>query len=258
MSKIEQSIAELEDFVESCKYQTLSNTKIVVGKEELLELISDLKRNIPEEVKKYQRLIANRDAILRDAQDKADEMIKKANEMTATLVSEHEIMQQAFKDANAVIEEATGKAGVILDKATQEANDIRLAAIQYTDDSLATIQDILNGAIEGVTVKCDGILRSLEASLEVTTRNRSSLHPEDILRTPVQEIYQEELPEVEEEPVFGGYRAAAQMQVEASGDMTLEEAYSQGEVDLESYDGGADPYDSMNEITDFRLGVDDF
>ena len=37
-SRIEQIIEEIEEYVESCKYQTLSTTKIVVNKEELEEL----------------------------------------------------------------------------------------------------------------------------------------------------------------------------------------------------------------------------
>ena len=176
MSKIEQLIGEIEEYIDSCKYQTLSNTKIIVNRDELEELLADLKHCIPDEIKKYQRIIANRDAILRDAQEKADEMVRKANEMTSTLVSEHEIMQQAYREANAVIDDATRKAGEILDRATTEANDIRNAAMDYTDESLAGIQEILSESIESTTVKYDSLLRSLESSLDITTQNRKALH----------------------------------------------------------------------------------
>ena len=175
MSKIQQIIDELEEFIDGCRFQPLSNTKIIVNKDELIDFISDLRQNIPDEVRKYQRIIANREAIIRDAQDKAEEMIRKANEMTSTLVSEHEIMQQAFREANIVIENATNQANTIIDNATAEANDIRVSAIQYTDDSLGNIQNILNTAIEGMTVKYDAVMRSLESSLEVATKDRQSL-----------------------------------------------------------------------------------
>lgn len=112
MSRIEQIIAEIEDFIDSCKYQPLSNTKIIVNRDELDELIEDLKMSIPDEIKKYQRIIANRDAILKDAQDKSDSMIKRANQMTSNLVSEHEVMQQAYKEAAKVIEDATNQAEI--------------------------------------------------------------------------------------------------------------------------------------------------
>ena len=41
-SRIEQIIEEIEEFVESCKYQPLSTTKIVVNKEELEELLANM------------------------------------------------------------------------------------------------------------------------------------------------------------------------------------------------------------------------
>jgi len=175
MSKIEQIIGEMEEYIDSCRFQPLSNSKIVVNKDEIADLLDDLRQNIPDEVRKYQRIIANRDAILKDAQDKADEMIRKANEMTSTLVSEHEIMQQAFREANVVMEDAQRQADMILENAAAEANDIRSSAVQYTDDALGNIQNILSTAIEGLTVKYDGVMRSLEASLESAGRDRQSL-----------------------------------------------------------------------------------
>ena len=143
MSRIEQIIAEIEDFIDSCKYQPLSNTKIIVNRDELDELIEDLKLSIPDEIKKYQRIIANRDAILRDAQEKSDSMIKRANQMTSNLVSEHEVMQQAYKEASKVIEDATNQAGRILDKATAEANEL---CKEYCVDTyyIQTLKDLDN------------------------------------------------------------------------------------------------------------------
>ena len=41
MSRIEQIITEIEDYIDSCKFQPLSNTKILVNKEEIEELAVD-------------------------------------------------------------------------------------------------------------------------------------------------------------------------------------------------------------------------
>ena len=70
-SRIEQIIEEIEEYVESCKYQPLSTTKIVVNKEELEELLRELRLKTPDEIKRYQKIISNKDAILADAQNKA-------------------------------------------------------------------------------------------------------------------------------------------------------------------------------------------
>ena len=74
-SRIEQIIEEIEEYVDSCKYQPLSTTKIVVNKEEIEELLRELRLKTPDEIKRYQKIISNKDAILEDAQTKADALI---------------------------------------------------------------------------------------------------------------------------------------------------------------------------------------
>ena len=90
-SRIEQIIEEIEEFVESCKYQPLSTTKIVVNKEELEELLRELRLKTPDEIKRYQKIISNKDAILADAQAKSDSLIAEAQAKTKEMVSQHEI-----------------------------------------------------------------------------------------------------------------------------------------------------------------------
>ena len=50
-SRIEQIIEEIEEYVDSCKYQPLSTTKIVVNKEEIEELLRELRLKTPDETR---------------------------------------------------------------------------------------------------------------------------------------------------------------------------------------------------------------
>ena len=134
-SRMEQIIEEIEEYIDNCKYQPLSSTKIVVNKDELEELLTELKMKTPEEIKRYQKIISNKEAILADAQAKADAIIAQAQVQTSELVSEHQIMQQAYAQANEVVMIATKQAQEILDKATNDANNIRMGAIQYGQQS---------------------------------------------------------------------------------------------------------------------------
>lgn len=109
-SKMEQIIEEIEEYIDGCKFQPLSSTKIIVNKEELEELIAELRAKTPEEVKRYQKIISNKEAILADAQAKADQIIAQAQVQTNELVSEHQIMQQAYAQANEVVMIATKQA----------------------------------------------------------------------------------------------------------------------------------------------------
>lgn len=95
-SRMEQIIEEIEEYIDSCKFQPLSSTKILVNKEELEELLTELRMKTPEEIKRYQKIISNKEAILADAQAKADAIIAQAQVQTTELVNEHQIMQQAY------------------------------------------------------------------------------------------------------------------------------------------------------------------
>ena len=128
-SKMEQIIEEIEEYIDGCKFQPLSSTKIIVNKEELEELIAELRAKTPEEVKRYQKIISNKEAILADAQAKADQIIAQAQVQTNELVSEHQIMQQAYAQANEVVMIATKQAQEILDNATNEANSLRVSDV---------------------------------------------------------------------------------------------------------------------------------
>ena len=174
-SRIEQIIEEIEEYIDrDCKFQPLSTTKIIVNKEHLEELLRELRLKTPDEIKRYQKIIANRDAILADAQAKADAMIE-AQVQTTELVSEHEIMQQAYAQANEIVTQATAQAQEIIDNATSDANAIRIGAIQYTDDLMANAESIIGHTLDSYTTKYDGLISSLQECYETVRANRAEL-----------------------------------------------------------------------------------
>ena len=139
----------------------------------------------PDEIKRYQKIIANKDAILADAQAKADNMIQEAQIHTNELVSEHEIMQQAYAQANEIVTAATEQAQQILDSATSDANDIRIGAVQYTDELLANAENIIGHTLDNYTTKYDGLLTTLQECYDMVRNNRSEL---EIPEQPVNEM----------------------------------------------------------------------
>ncbi len=174
-SKIEQVIDEIEDFVEHCRYQPLSNTKIVVNKDELDDLLADLRRKVPDEIKNYQRMLSNKENIIADARAKADSIIADAQVQTTELISDHEIMQQAYERADEVVAAATSEAQEILDRAAIDADAIRMGAIEYTDSILREIEEILASAMETTQARSENLLHSLQGCYEEIRTNREEL-----------------------------------------------------------------------------------
>ena len=175
MSRIEQLIGEIEEYIESCKFQPLSNTKILVNKEELEELLVELRLRIPDEIKKYLKIISNQDAILNEARAQADAMVAEATAQTNELVNEHEIMQKAYAEANRVVEDAQAQAQAIIDEAVNEANGIRQASINYTDDMLNSLQTIITHSMEGAQSRFDAFISSMQSSYDIVSSNRGEL-----------------------------------------------------------------------------------
>jgi len=176
-SRIEQLIDEIEEYIENCKPKFMSSTEIIVNKDEMDELIRELRMKTPDEIKRYQKIISNKEAILNDARAKAEALIAEATVHTNELINEHEIMQQAYAQANEVVTMASRQAQEILDNATMEANSVRAAAMQYMDDMLSNLANIISSSTQAANTNYANLIGSLNQYGEIIRANRNELHP---------------------------------------------------------------------------------
>ena len=179
-SKIEQLIDEIEDYIDGCKYQPLSKTNIIVNKEEIDELLRELRMKTPDEIKRYQKIITNKEAILNDARTKAEALIKDATVQTTELINEHEIMQQTYAQANEVVRMATMQAQEILNNATLEANGVRTSAMQYLDEMLANLENAMTATLATTTEHYESFYNTISGYNETVKANRAELRPIEV------------------------------------------------------------------------------
>ena len=143
-SRIEQLIDEIEEYIEGCKPKFMSSTEIIVNKDEIDELLRELRMKTPDEIKRYQK-----------------------------------IMQQAYAQANEVVTMASKQAQEILDNATIEANNVKSAAMQYMDDMLAHLENIISSSTQQASANYDALIGNLNQYRDIIQSNRSELHPVD-------------------------------------------------------------------------------
>ena len=186
-SRIEQLIDEIETYIDSCKAQPLSGgRKIVVDRDEIDELLVELRMRTPDEIKKYQKIISNKEAILADARKQAETMVNEARtqaeamladagKQKAELIDQHEIMQRAYTQANEIVTEAGAQAQLLLDSAVEDADNIRMGAISYTDDMLQSLQTIIGHTMETANKTFSSFVESMQSSYDVVTSNRNEL-----------------------------------------------------------------------------------
>lgn len=187
-SEIEDIIDSIEDFIEECKPAVFSSGKITVDRDQMESLLEELRSRTPVEIKQYQRVLKNKDAIIEQARKQADAIIAEAKAKSNQMMSENEIMQQAYAKANEVVGIAKKDADEILTKATEDANSIRLSSLRYSDQLMSDIGSVLQSAIDTTQTGMGNYLNTMKKYLETINVNRSqisvSLKPEDIQQGP--------------------------------------------------------------------------
>ena len=206
MSKIEQTIDEIEEFVEGCKPAPFSKTNIIVPKEQLYELLTELRLKTPAEIKRYTKIILQKDKIISDAEAQAESMIQETEEYAAALIEEHEIMLKAYAKADETISAANTQAQAIVDAADAEAEATRRSALEYANELITNIQDYVEKSLAIARTNYEGLIGGLSADLDALIENHEalsmSLYPEgapaSVPAAEDEEAFEEE---AEEEPV---------------------------------------------------------
>ena len=122
-------LERIEDIIEDSSKFPLSN-KVMIDKEEVLEVINEIRLKLPDEINRASWVAKERQRILNEAQSEADELINKVKEQQIHLIEESEITRQAKIYANEIIEEAERK-----------ANEMKVGAYNYSDEILSKLQD---------------------------------------------------------------------------------------------------------------------
>lgn len=197
-SRIEQIIEDIYNFVESCKPQMLSQSKVVVPRDELYDLLDELRLRTPDEIKRYQKIINNRDAIIKDAEENAAKIIEAAKKDAEALLNENEIIQQAFARANEMISEAAAQSESMMSSAERDADQIRTGALAYANEILAEIENTLSNTFESTRAKSEMMLETIKGNLDIVVNNRKELNGE-ATDVPPEKLAVAELKAMEEE-----------------------------------------------------------
>ena len=181
--RIELVISDIENYIEKCNPQVFNRSIIVVNKDIIEEFLSELKAKASKEIKRYQKIINNKEAILMDSQKKADENINQAEIQIIELLNEHQIMQQAYPQANEIVSIERKQAEEILDCAIKESNDIYIITIIYTDGQFSSMESTLSHSIYSSKARNEDLLFSLNEYLNVGVKNDKELNIEEVGET---------------------------------------------------------------------------
>ena len=128
----------LEEMLESGKTIPFSN-KGIVDKEEMLEIIKEIRLKLPEELKQAKWVKEERQRILVEAQKEAEDIVKEAENRIISMIDEHEITRKAYEQKAEIIE--TG---------IEMSREISKGTKDYADSILQNIEVTLQNALETI------------------------------------------------------------------------------------------------------------
>ncbi len=102
---------------------------VIVDEDRMLDIIDQMRVAIPEEVKKAQQLLAQRDRLLAQAQEEANRTLAMAREKSEQLV-----------DRDAIVQSAQDRAEQIVEQIRADADITRQEADKYVIDTLTHME----------------------------------------------------------------------------------------------------------------------
>jgi cell division septum initiation protein DivIVA len=102
---------------------------VIVDEDRMLDLIDQMRVSIPEEIKKAQQILAQRDRVLAQAQEEANRTLALAREKSESMVERDGISQAAL-----------GRSEQIIAQARLESESTKLDADEYVLESLTKLE----------------------------------------------------------------------------------------------------------------------
>ena len=121
-------IDKLDDLVHNAKQVPLTD-QVRVDKEEIYDLLDQMRATIPEEIKQARWIVKERQEMLAEAKREAERIVKEARDRQDRLISSEEVVKAAERVAEDIIDEAQAR-----------EREIRLGAEDYADEILNTLE----------------------------------------------------------------------------------------------------------------------
>jgi F0F1-type ATP synthase membrane subunit b/b' len=127
---VQERLDELAVLIEDAKAMPLS-ASCIVNRQQVLDLIGEIRDLLPESVQRADELLADREAVVQDGRREADRILDRARTEADRLVSEHEVYLAAVAESDALTEQ-TARETARMRKETDDYIDAKLATFEIT------------------------------------------------------------------------------------------------------------------------------
>lgn len=117
----------------------LGNDKCIVERENVLELLNEIKTRIPVELAEAKRLVSARDEFISNAKREAESIRKNAEDKARAMLEEQEIVRVAKQHSSELVSNAEYK-----------SKELRRVANEYVDEILRRTEETVGSALKSI------------------------------------------------------------------------------------------------------------
>lgn len=132
---VEELLDMLFDMIDEARNAPLSSERCIIERDKALDLVEDIKAQLPVELAEARKVLNNRNELVASAKREAEELRRRAETEARRLVGDTEVVAVARQ-----------KATEMMAQAEQKAKEVRSAANQYCDDVMRRAEEALGEA----------------------------------------------------------------------------------------------------------------
>lgn len=172
---LEGRIEQLDRLVREAKAMPLSSSALV-NRDELFELIEQMRRALPEEIEQARWVLRDREELLNKAREEGDAIVERARAEQRRMAEREEIVKRAHEEAARLLSDVQDRAMAV-----------RREADEYVDRKLAQFETFVGSLLKSLRELEDGLERTLSRIGEGRETLRPGTAPAGAGRAPFDE-----------------------------------------------------------------------
>ena len=144
--QVEEYLDELYKKVDDAKAVPLSNGKCMIERDDVLDIIDEIRAQFPVELAEARKLVARRADLEAEAKRKAENIIKSAEERAKQILSEETILLEARRRANEMVQQAEERSREMIQQAEDRSRELKRSAHEYCEDALRRTEEAVSEA----------------------------------------------------------------------------------------------------------------
>lgn len=135
----EDIIGALYDLVQDARSMPLAADKCILERDKVLDMLDEIIAQLPGELKQSRTIVESRNELIAQARREAEGIIREAQDKASQMITKETIYEEAKKRSEELVLQTQNR-----------INQLRKAANEYMDESLRQTEDVISAALNEV------------------------------------------------------------------------------------------------------------